>query len=432
MAETRTRSPRRCPFLEGMEPLEVAARLSHLPGLVFFDTAGHLPSSAQQPVSLIAAAPTRVLEGSIHRPEDRDTLREAMAEMPEIAGDHGFPLGGLAGWVGYEGDFVFGQYDQMLIFDHSHGHWWEVGELSSNLKEAQQEAATISDFGALQGEEHFIQSVERIQEWIRDGDIYQANLSQAFEADIQGGSLFGLYESLRDASPAPMAAWLSLAGKEVLSSSPESFLKISGSIVETRPIKGTRPRFDDPDADTRSAYELQTSPKEIAELVMITDLLRNDLGQVCEFGSVEVDEMLQLESLEQVHHLVSTISGTLRSNLDAIDCLAACFPGGSITGAPKKRAMEIIAEVEGRQRGIYCGAIGWLGANGESSFNIAIRTLVREGDTLSYQVGAGIVADSDPAHEHQETLDKAAGIRLAIERWQSESLIGLKEVGEED
>jgi anthranilate/para-aminobenzoate synthase component I len=233
---------------------------------------------------------------------------------------------------------------------------------------------------------------------------------------VKGGSLFGLYETLRDASPAPMAAWLSLDGREVLCSSPETFLKISGRGIETRPIKGTRPRFADPDEDLRSAYELQTSTKEIAELVMITDLLRNDLGQVCEFGSVQVSEMLRLESLAQVHHLVSTINGTLRREIDAIEALAACSPGGSITGAPKKRAMEIIRELEQAPRGIYCGAIGWLGYHGESSFNIAIRTLIREGGQLVYQVGAGIVADSDPAGEYEETLHKAAGIRLAVER----------------
>lgn len=420
MAQIRTRSPHRCPTLEGLEPLEVAAHLSHLPGLAFFDTSGHLPSSAQQPISLIAASPIRTLKGSIHQADDRELLREALAEMPEIAGDHGFPLGGLAGWVGYEGEFVFGQYPQMLIFDHSHRQWWELGELSEQLAEPTQETAEISSFQPKQEAATFIHSVERIQEWIRSGDIYQANLSQAFEAKIHGGSLFGLYQTLREASPAPMAAWLALDGREVLSSSPESFLKICGRQVETRPIKGTRPRFADPDEDRRSAYELQTSPKEISELVMITDLLRNDIGQVCEFGSVEVSEILQLEVLEQVHHLVSTITGTLRPDQDAISCLASCFPGGSITGAPKKRAMEIIAEVEQRQRGLYCGAIGWLGRNGESSFNIAIRTLVREGQRLSYQVGAGIVADSDPEHEYQETLHKAAGIRLAIERWQKD------------
>jgi anthranilate/para-aminobenzoate synthase component I len=193
-------------------------------------------------------------------------------------------------------------------------------------------------------------------------------------------------------------------------------LKISGRGIETKPIKGTRPRFHDPDEDRRSAYELQTSAKEIAELVMITDLLRNDLGQVCEFGSVEVSEMLQLETLAQVHHLVSTVRGTLRADIDVIEALAACFPGGSITGAPKKRAMEIIRELENSTRGIYCGAVGWLGFNGESAFNIAIRTLVRNKERLSYHVGAGIVADSDPEKEYEETLYKAAGIRAGLER----------------
>ena len=245
-----------------------------------------------------------------------------------------------------------------------------------------------------------------------------SNLSARLTATVTG-DLFSLYETLRDASPAPMAAYLNLGGREILSSSPETFLKISGRGIETRPIKGTRPRFADPDEDRRSAYELQTSAKEIAELVMITDLLRNDLGQVCEFGSVEVTEMLQLETLAQVHHLVSTVTGTLRPETDALAALAACFPGGSITGAPKKRAMEIIRELEQAPRGVYCGAIGWLGYNGESSLSIAIRTLVRTGDELVYQVGAGIVADSDPEKEYEETLHKAAGIRLAIERWQS-------------
>jgi aminodeoxychorismate synthase component I len=397
--------------------MEVAAGLRHLPGLVFFDTAGNLASSAVQPVSVIAARPTRVHRGSIHSLEDRCVLREAISSAPKISGDHGFPLGGLCGWVDYEGGFVFGEYHEMMVYHHSDRTWWETGTLSECLQENHDAPSRVSSFTASTRREDFIRHVERIRDWIAAGDIYQVNLSQAFEAEVTGGSLFGLYEALRDASPAPMAAWLSLDGKEVLSSSPETFLKISGRGIETRPIKGTRPRFADPDEDRRSAYELQTSAKEISELVMITDLLRNDLGQVCEFGSVEVSGMLQLESLAQVHHLVSTVDGRLRDGIDALDALASCFPGGSITGAPKKRAMEIIRELEGVPRGIYCGAVGWLGFNGESSFNIAIRTLVRSNERLIYQVGAGIVADSHPESEYEETLHKAAGIRLAIERW---------------
>lgn len=401
-----------------MTPVEVAAALRHLPGLVFFDTAGNLPSSAGMPVSVIAARPVRILRGSIHAAEDRAVLRAALADAPPSSGDHGFPLGGLCGWVDYEGGFVFGEFPEMLVFSHKDQTWWESGDLTECFQETADEPVQIGEFRASESREHFIDGVKRIQEWIAAGDIYQVNLSQAFEAEVRGGSLFGFYEALRDASPAPMAAWLALDGREVLCSSPESFLKISGRGIETRPIKGTRPRFADPDEDRRSACELQTSAKEIAELVMITDLLRNDLGQVCEFGSVEVAEMLQLESLAQVHHLVSTVTGMLRSEIDVIDALAACFPGGSITGAPKKRAMEIIRELEQAPRGLYCGAVGWLGYHGESSFNIAIRTLIREGDRLIYQVGAGIVADSDPAGEYEETLHKAAGIRLAVERWQ--------------
>jgi len=404
--------------LAGLTPLEVASRLRHLPGLVFFDSAGNLPHATARAISVLAARPRAVIRGRIRDEPDRARLREALAAGQGPAGDHGFPLGGLCGWVDYEGDFVFGDYPEMLVHCHDDGSWWEVGGLSGLLDSRPDLAPpVIGSFQAAGTAGTFLEGVARIKEWIAAGDIYQVNLSQAFDAPVSGGSLFPLYEILREASPAPMSAWLALEGRELLGSSPETFLKISGRGIETRPIKGTRPRFPEPDADLRSAYELQTSPKEISELVMITDLLRNDLGQICEFGSVAVTEMLRLESLAQVHHLVSTVTGTLRPEIDAVDALAACFPGGSITGAPKRRAMEIIQELEGGSRGLYCGSIGWFGYNGESSFNIAIRTLIREGSRLRYQVGAGIVADSDPEKEYEETLHKAAGIRLAVERF---------------
>jgi len=404
--------------LDGMEPVEVAAMLRHLPGMVFFDSAGHLPSGATRALSVIAASPRCVLRGSIHHAAGRRMLREALAAGPRDAGDHGMPPGGLCGWVDYEGGFVFGDYPEMLVYCHDTATWHETGGLSGRMVETPDDPAMVGGFHARRSREWFLDGVHRIREWIAAGDIYQVNLAQAFEAEVRGASLFGLYRHLREASPAPMAAWMALDGHELLCSSPETFLKISGRRIETRPIKGTRPRFADPDDDLRSAYELQTSAKEIAELVMITDLLRNDLGQVCEFGSVEVAEMLRLESLAQVHHLVSTVTGLLRREIDAIGALAACFPGGSITGAPKKRAMEIISELEQSPRGIYCGAMGWLGYHGDSQFNIAIRTLVRENGKLIYQTGAGIVADSDPQREYEETLHKAAGIRLAVQRWQ--------------
>jgi len=420
MVDSQMRPVARPVRLDGMSPVEVAKGLGHLPGLVFFDTAGHVPSGGGRAFSVIAARPQRVMRGNIAAETDRAGLRAALADGSQVPGRHGFPLGGLCGWVDYEGDYVFGDYREMLVHCHDDGSWWELGRLSECVLEvtAAADRPEIGAFAALTSREEFIAGVRRIKEWIAAGDIYQVNLSQAYQATVRGGSLFGLYEALRDASPAPMAAWLSLAGREVLSSSPEMFLKMSGRRIETRPIKGTRPRFAAADEDRRSAFELQTSAKEIAELVMITDLLRNDLGQVCDFGTVAVAEMLQLESLAQVHHLVSTVTGTLRPGVDGVTALAACFPGGSITGAPKLRAMEIIRELEPSPRGIYCGALGWLGFNGESSFNIAIRTLIRDGERLVYQVGAGIVADSDPQKEYEETLHKAAGIRLAIERWQ--------------
>jgi aminodeoxychorismate synthase component I len=419
MAETRIRTRTRPARLDGMSPAVVAARLRHLPGLVFFDSAGNLPGGGR-PLSVISANPSRVLRGNITSPAGRDLLRAALETGPALSRDSGFPAGGLCGWIGYEGDFVFGDYREMLVFSHPDRRWWETGGLSGQLRETSAGPAEISGFTPLDRPEKFLANVRRIKEWIAAGDIYQTNISQAFAARATG-DLFGFYEILREATPAPMAAYLNLGGTEILSSSPETFLKISGRGIETRPIKGTRPRFADADEDRRSACELQTSAKEIAELVMITDLLRNDLGQVCGFGSVEVAEMLSLETFSQVHHLVSTVTGVLRADIDSVAALAACFPGGSITGAPKKRAMEIIRELEGRPRGIYCGALGWLGFNGESQFNIAIRTLVKTGGNLIYHVGAGIVADSDPQKEYEETLHKAAGIRLAVERWRAGS-----------
>jgi aminodeoxychorismate synthase component I len=408
---------RRLSRLDDWAPGEVAARLCRRPGFVFFDSAGNLPAAGGPAVSVMAADPVEVLHGSIFNPADREALeaRLAAGQGAPVA-DHGFPVGGLCGWIDYEGRFVFGDYPEMLIH-RDHDGWHEVGRLSERLASKPPPNLRIGPVTAKWPRQRFEHGVERIREWIAAGDIYQVNLAQRFEAEVEGDSLYPLYEQLREASPAPMAAYLALDGREVLSSSPETFLRLSGRGAETRPIKGTRPRFDDPAADRRSAVELQTSPKEISELVMITDLLRNDLGQVCEFGSVEVSEMLRLETLEQVHHLVSTVRGRLREDVRVSEALAACFPGGSITGAPKRRAMEIIQELEGRPRGIYCGAIGYLGYHGESQFNIAIRTMVREGSRLSFHTGAGIVADSDPGQEYEETLHKAAGIKLALERF---------------
>lgn len=400
-----------------LDPAAVAEALQHLPGLVFFDTSGNLPSRSHAPVSIIAARPVEIIHGHLSHPMQVDTLRKAINSWQVHCPSFGFPAGGACGWIDYEGAFCFGIYPEMLIYQHDRQQWWQCGNLARELKRSHtpQEPPTIGDFQSSMTREQYEDGVQKIHNFIAAGDIYQVNLTQKFTAEVQGGSLFSLYQYLRTSTPSPLAVWMKLADREVLSSSPETFLRMSGRNIETRPIKGTRPRFADQEADVASAKELLESEKENAELIMITDLERNDLGQVCEFGSVRVADMLALEKLEQVYHLVSTVTGTLREEIDHLSALAACFPGGSITGAPKKRAMEIIEQLEPVPRGLYTGAVGYIGFNGESQMNIPIRTLVREGGQLHYHVGAGIVADSDPAEEFQETLQKAKGIRLAIE-----------------
>jgi anthranilate/para-aminobenzoate synthase component I len=223
-----------------------------------------------------------------------------------------------------------------------------------------------------------------------------------------------LFTRLLAVSPAPFAAYLDCGDFQLASSSPEQFLRMSGSHIATRPIKGTRPRSADVTRDAQLAYELQTSAKELAELVMITDLLRNDLGRFCEFGSVQVPELAHLERFAQVQHLVSTVEGRLRADVTHFAALASAFPGGSITGAPKFRAMEIIDELEPIARGPYCGCLGYLGFNRESQLSISIRTAIHKDSMAYFHVGAGIVADSSPEAEYEETLAKAAGFLRAL------------------
>jgi aminodeoxychorismate synthase component I len=412
--------------LGGMPPVEVAACYHHLPGMVFFDSVGNFPASAADPWSIIAACPVAELRGSIHDACDCEALRLMMkAHTHGPKWDEGFPRGGLCGSIDYDGMFSFGVYPQWLAFDHAAQTWHGAPEWLEKWRQSDRETrGAIEPFVPVTSREAFLNAVHEAREWIAAGDIYQVNLTQQFCAHCpQDLPLWSLYEALRDASPAPMSCWMDCDGRQVLGSSPETFLRVHGRRVETRPIKGTRPRHADADEDRRSAYELQTSEKEIAELVMITDLLRNDLGQVCEYGSVQVSEILQLESLAQVHHLVSTVRGTLREEEDVVSLLAACFPGGSITGAPKKRAMEIIRALESVPRGLYCGAMGYMGFHGDAQFNLAIRTLIREGDVLHYHVGAGIVADSVAEAEYEETLHKARGIQDAVRLWQ-----GMREI----
>lgn len=382
-----------------------------------------------------------------------------------------FPLGGCFGYWGYDlkhfvepklprravndlelPDCRVGFYDSLVVFDHRLGKTWIVStglDVDGSRSEARAQAQTewwrerLGDVVAgisLRSEadsqpegcdyevtstftrDEFIARVEHVQRYIRAGDIYQANLAQRLSTPtcFSGWELF---ERLLDISPAPFAAYLDCGEFQIASTSPELFLRLSGPHITTRPIKGTRPRSTDPTRDAQLTYELQTSAKEMAELVMITDLLRNDLGRVCEYGSVQVPELVRLERYPQVQHLVSTVEGRLRPGVTHFAAFASCFPGGSITGAPKIRAMEIIDELEPVTRGPYCGCHGYLGFNRESQLSITIRTAVRQADRTHFHVGAGIVADSVPPAEYDETLAKARGfLALRPEREPSQPI----------
>jgi para-aminobenzoate synthetase component 1 len=396
-----------------------------------------------------------------------DSLMSRFELLDEI--DLPFPLGGAFGYWGYDlknftepklprraindlelPDCHVGFYDSLVVFDHrlskvcivstglnadgSRSEAWAKAqldfwnskilekELPQRRRGAEKEkksdslrlCASVSEIASNLSREDFISKVERAQKYIRAGDIYQVNLSQRLtaECDFTGWEFF---EKLSAVSPAPFSAFLACGEFQIASSSPEQFLRMSGSQIISRPIKGTRPRDADATRDAQLAYELQTSAKELSELVMITDLLRNDLGKVCEYGSVQVPELAKLEKFAQVQHLVSTIEGRLKKDVTHFAAFASCFPGGSITGAPKFRAMEIIDELEPISRGPYCGAIGYLGFNRESQLNIAIRTAICAAGKIHFNVGAGIVADSNPAAEYEETLAKAAGFLNALQ-----------------
>jgi len=385
-----------------------------------------------------------------------DVLMARYELLDEV--DLPFPLGGCFGYWGYElknfveprlgrlaiddlglPDCHIGFHDSLVVFDHRLGKTWVVSTgLQPDGSRDERRASSVLDWWRslletaesgtdFEGEPcarcqprvdssmtraGFLLAVERAQRYIRAGDIYQVNLAQRLAAPAAGTG-WDFFERLSAVSPAPFSAFLDCEEFQIASSSPELFLRLSGPHITTRPIKGTRPRSSDPTRDAQLTYELQTSAKEMAELVMITDLLRNDLGRVCEFGSVQVPELVRLERYPQVQHLVSTVEGRLARGVTHFEAFARCFPGGSITGAPKIRAMEIIDELEPVTRGPYTGCIGYLGFNRESQLNIAIRTAVCLPETVYFHAGAGIVADSVPDAEYDETLAKAAGFLAA-------------------
>jgi para-aminobenzoate synthetase component 1 len=259
----------------------------------------------------------------------------------------------------------------------------------------------------------YLRMVERALDHIAAGDIYQVNLAQRFRVE-PAPPLPDLYRSLREASPAPFLAYLSLAYGGIASSSPERFFRIDGERIETWPIKGTRPRGATPTEDVELQGALRASAKDRAENVMIVDLERNDLGRICEIGSIRVPALFEVSSHSNVHHLVSRVEGRMRPGIKPVDVIRALFPGGSITGAPKIRAVEIIDDLEPVQRGVYTGAVGYWDVSGDCDWNIAIRTIVAAGGAASFHAGGGIVADSTPEAEYEETLVKARGMMRAL------------------
>lgn len=320
-------------------------------------------------------------------------------------------------------DIQIGLYDWAVVIDHQQQIATLVGAgqaLSTRthwdaLCDLAQPVATLPPLTPYTGrllenslpKTAYTQAFQRIQHYLQAGDSYQINLTRRFSAHTTEDS-WSLYRRLRQLSPAPYGAYLAFPEATICCNSPEQFLQKTADQVCTRPIKGTRARGMTPAEDAQLQAALRNSGKDQAENLMIVDLLRNDLGRVCQPGSIQVPALFQLESYAKVHHLVSTIHGRLQPNKDAIDLLQACLPGGSITGAPKKRAVQIIAELEPVNREMYCGTIFWLGLDGNLDSNISIRTVLHQNNTLYYWAGGGIVADSEADAEYQESLDKAA------------------------
>lgn len=424
------------------------------PWSVFIDSGR--PASTCGRYDILATAPhtTLITRGAlteVHSPADTalsphdpfDLLRRELG--PNVDPIEGIPFcGGALGYFSYDlgrrlehlpqiarddeqlPEMAVGIYDCALVVDHELRRCWLVGDTRRGLDTArwQRMIEFWSSLPVARARIPFIvrsdvrvdldrpaygRLFDQVMRYIHEGDCYQVNLARRFSAEVDG-DLWSAYMRLRKINPAPYASYINYPFARVLSASPERFLRVESGSVETKPIKGTRPRSVDPLMDVELARELQGNPKDRAENLMIVDLLRNDLGKSCAIGSVSVPSLFALESFATVHHLVSTVTGTLAKEKDALHVLSSCFPGGSITGAPKLRAMEIIEQLEPHRRGVYCGSIGYVGFDGCMDTNIAIRTLVHTGGVMRFWAGGGIVADSDKDAEYQETNDKAAAM----------------------
>lgn len=441
----------------------LAERLAGADHLVFLDSA--MPHARLGRYSYLAAAPYAVLEAGREgasfagRPLDGDPLTalgEALsAQRAEAHPDLPPFQGGAAGFIAYDygrrlerlpapavddlgvPDAMLGLYDWVIACDHHRDKAWLI---STGAPEAEPAARAVRAkaradevlvrlarpapsapvpaapaapllFRSNFDRAAYVEAIRACVEYVLAGDIFQANIAQRFLADLPADfDPWAFYRRLRRRNAAPFGAYLAFGDLVVASSSPERFVSVTGDLVEARPIKGTTKRWADPHADGASSRVLLASEKDRAENVMIVDLLRNDISRVSRPGAVDVPTLCGLETYASVHHLVSVVTGRLREGLGVIDLLRASFPGGSITGAPKLRAMEIITELESHARGVYCGSIGWIGFSGDADFNIAIRTATIARGKAVFQAGGGITALSDPAAEYDETLTKARAV----------------------
>ncbi|WP_114418950.1 aminodeoxychorismate synthase component I [Marinospirillum perlucidum] len=395
--------------------------------------------------AIAAAGPTRKLE--VHTRADLPQLEALRQSAPRPHQEDTQELPFCSGWLGYfsydaarlfedlpeeaENDLPLprvrlGYYPWSLVSDQQEKTTWLSGyftdEQAASLKEQlqaslpeQEDFKVTAPFTSNMSKAAYLEKFARVQDYLKAGDCYQINLAQRFSAPFQGSS-YALWEKLRQSITAPFCAFLDYGEEQLLSLSPERFLQTSADgKVETKPIKGTRPRGKSPQEDQALKEDLLSNEKDRAENLMIVDLLRNDLGRVCQTGSIQVPDLFTLESYNYVHHLVSRITGQLASDRQPLDLLTASFPGGSITGAPKLRAMQIIEELEPCRRSVYCGSIGYLDDSGRMDFNIAIRTFIAANNQLHLWGGGGLVADSKAEEEYAETLHKVARLIRILE-----------------
>ncbi|TXH90013.1 MAG: aminodeoxychorismate synthase component I [Pseudomonas sp.] len=432
------------------DPAGYFALVRNAPGAVLLDTGRPLATRGRYdmlsawPLARYSPAPDESAADFFQR------LRQALARLgrTEAPQDCELPFtGGLIGYLAYDfgrrlEEFAAPSSDDLKLPDAGFGlfawalvsdHLLQTSQLVFHPRMPQSECrrliqlfeqssatpgaafSLLASFRADVSQEKYRQAIERIQAYIQAGDCYQVNFAQRFQAPCQGDA-WNAYCALRAACPTPFAGFQALEnGGALLSFSPERFLQVSQERVETRPIKGTRPRGNTPEEDAASARALLESAKDRAENLMIVDLLRNDLGRSCRTGSVRVPELFALESYPNVHHLVSAVTGELASGKDALDLIAGCFPGGSITGAPKIRAMQIIDELEPTRRALYCGSLLYLDVRGELDSSIAIRSLLVKDGTVSCWGGGGIVADSEWQAEYQESITKVKVLLQTLE-----------------